>query len=334
MIEMLKRQWFVVLVALIFIGFAVFCIYDSNKDRVSGKTNDGKDVVAAMKDDTYIYADDLDKILYNNYGSNLVSTKFQIAVVSQAVKENDELKTQASNYKANFITQAESNMSMYGYTDLKEYINAQLNPLGYDYDTLDEYAMLAVKMNKLTSDYVKAHLDTLFTDYYNAKQPRTVSHILIKMADPQNPTEEEKEKIEKVEKELAAGKDFAEVAKKYSDDTGSKENGGYLGLMDKDTQYVESFKNAAFKLKSGEVSEWVKGDNSSYKGWHMIKVHETDKDKLLKDKDLEDTLVNAILNSDTSNAYGNAIWEASKKLDIKYNDKDLEAQIKASLGLK
>ena len=56
MIEMLKRQWFVVLVALIFIGFAVFCIYDSNKDRVSGKTNDGKDVVAAMKDDTYIYA--------------------------------------------------------------------------------------------------------------------------------------------------------------------------------------------------------------------------------------------------------------------------------------
>ena len=328
MIEMLKRQWFVVLVALIFIGFAVFCIYDSNKDRVSGKTNDGKDVVAAMKDDTYIYADDLDKILYNNYGSNLVSTKFQIAVVSQAVKENDELKTQASNYKANFITQAESNMSMYGYTDLKEYINAQLNPLGYDYDTLDEYAMLAVKMNKLTSDYVKAHLDTLF------KQPRTVSHILIKMADPQNPTEEEKEKIEKVEKELAAGKDFAEVAKKYSDDTGSKENGGYLGLMDKDTQYVESFKNAAFKLKSGEVSEWVKEDNSSYKGWHMIKVHETDKDKLLKDKDLEDTLVNAILNSDTSNAYGNAIWEASKKLDIKYNDKDLEAQIKASLGLK
>ena len=104
--------------------------------------------------------------------------------------------------------------------------------------------------------------------------------------------------------------------------------------MDKDTQYVESLKNAAFKLKSGEVSEWVKEDNSSYKGWHMIKVHETDKDKLLKDKDLEDTIVNAILNSDTSNAYGNAIWEASKKLDIKYNDKDLEAQIKASLGLK
>lgn len=43
MIKILKKQWFVVLIALIFIGFAIFSVYDTNKGKLPGKSVDGKD---------------------------------------------------------------------------------------------------------------------------------------------------------------------------------------------------------------------------------------------------------------------------------------------------
>lgn len=332
MIELLKRQWFVVLVALIFIGFATFCIYDTNKDRIPGKTHDGADVVASVGSDSYITADDLYDCLYQSYGASSVSTKFQLAVISQAVKETDKLKEQATNYKANYISQAETNMTSAGYSDIKSYINSQLNPLGYSYETFDEYAMIAVKINKLAEDYIDDHLDELFTPIYEKNSSREVSHILIKMADSQNPTDTEKEKVEKVEKALAKGDSFEKVAKKYSDDTGSAEKNGSLGYMDSNTEYVESFKTKALSMKKGEVSEWVKESNENYNGWHMIKVDETDKAALLKDKTLKDSIYQTI-QENTSDLYSKYVWQASKDLKIKYSSDEVKEQIMESLGI-
>ena len=48
MIDTLKKQWFVVLIALIFIGFTVFIIYDTNKGKLPGKSENGKDVIATI----------------------------------------------------------------------------------------------------------------------------------------------------------------------------------------------------------------------------------------------------------------------------------------------
>lgn len=332
MIDLLKRQWFVVLVALIFVGFAIFCVYDTNKDNVPGKTHNGKDVVATVDGDNYITADDLYDTLYKSYGGSAVSTKFQVAVVSQAVKETDKLKEQATNYKANFITQAEQNMTNYGFSDVKSYVNSQLSSLGYSYETLDEYSMLAVKINKLAEDYIDANLDELYTPIYNEKSPRIVSHILINMEDPENPSDSEKEKVAKVEAALADGEDFGKVAKKYSEDSGSAEKNGSLGYMDSDTQYVESFKTKALSMKTGEVSEWVKESNDSYKGWHMIKINEMDKAKLEKDKTVKADIYESI-QSNSSDLYSKYVWKASKKLKIKYASDDVKQQIMESLGI-
>ena len=63
MIKILKKQWFVVLIALIFIGFAIFSVYDTNKGKLPGKSVDGKDVVAGLKGDVNITADELYKNL-------------------------------------------------------------------------------------------------------------------------------------------------------------------------------------------------------------------------------------------------------------------------------
>jgi parvulin-like peptidyl-prolyl isomerase len=63
------------------------------------------------------------------------------------------------------------------------------------------------------------------------------------------------------------GIDFAEVARKYSKDTGSGANGGDLGWFGKGMM-VPEFEEATFKLKIGEISEPVK----SQFGYHIIQV--------------------------------------------------------------
>lgn len=79
-------------------------------------------------------------------------------------------------------------------------------------------------------------------------------------------------RIIEVQKKLAAGEDFAALAKQYSDDPGSAAQGGDLGWFARDQGLVKEFEDAAFKLALGQVSEPVK----TQFGYHLIKVAEKD----------------------------------------------------------
>ena len=78
-----------------------------------------------------------------------------------------------------------------------------------------------------------------------------------------------KAKAESILKQLQAGGSWSELAKKYSEDPGSKNSGGELGFMNKNSQLVPEFKNALFSQKVGDIAI-VK---SSY-GYHIIQVEE------------------------------------------------------------
>lgn len=75
--------------------------------------------------------------------------------------------------------------------------------------------------------------------------------------------------IEDLRKRILAGEDFAVLAKQYSEDTGSKENGGELPEFARG-QMVAEFESAAFSLPTNQVSEVV----TSQFGFHLIKVLE------------------------------------------------------------
>jgi peptidyl-prolyl cis-trans isomerase D len=92
------------------------------------------------------------------------------------------------------------------------------------------------------------------------------SHILFKVEDPAKDAEV-RTRAEQVLKQVQAGGDFAELAKKYSEDTGSAQQGGNLGPFTRG-RMVKEFENAAFSLKSGEVSGLVR----TQFGYHIIKV--------------------------------------------------------------
>ena len=75
-----------------------------------------------------------------------------------------------------------------------------------------------------------------------------------------------------IREKLAAGEDFASLAVQYSDDPGSKQEGGELGWFSKGQGLVQPFEDAAFKLEAGQISDPVKTDF----GYHIIQVEERD----------------------------------------------------------
>lgn len=78
--------------------------------------------------------------------------------------------------------------------------------------------------------------------------------------------------ITEIQQKLSAGEDFAELARQYSDDPGSKEEGGDLGWFPRASGFVQEFEEAAFKLQPGEVSPPVR----TQFGYHLVKVEERD----------------------------------------------------------
>ncbi|MFT4416725.1 peptidylprolyl isomerase [Fredinandcohnia humi] len=145
------------------------------------------------------------------------------------------------------------------------------------------------------------------------------SHILVKVTEES--TDEEKKaaeaKIKEVQEKLAAGGDFSELAKEYSED-GSAANGGDLGWFTKG-QMVPAFEEAAFALKKDEVSEIVKSDF----GYHIIKATGTT-DNFDEMKEEEKNEIRSALLQTNQDAIQKALDKAIENADVKVKDKDFE----------
>ncbi len=95
------------------------------------------------------------------------------------------------------------------------------------------------------------------------------SHILVNYNNPEGKvdTAYARAKIDTVMQKLKNGEDFAKLAEEYSDDTGSKKNGGDLGYFSR-RMMVKEFDEAAFNLKPGQISDIVQTNF----GFHIIKL--------------------------------------------------------------
>ncbi len=126
-------------------------------------------------------------------------------------------------------------------------------------------------------DYYEDNLDT-----FKEKKQVKARHILFMLAENASKEEEEKvrQKATAVLEQARTGADFAELAKKNTEDPSGKENGGDLGYFSQG-QMVKPFEDAAFKLKKDEISGLVR---TSF-GYHIIKVEDV---KEAKTKSVEE----------------------------------------------
>ena len=125
---------------------------------------------------------------------------------------------------------------------------------------------LRAKITVPPADIERAYNEGI--DQYTTPEQVRASHILLKTEGKDDAVV--KAKAEDVLKQARAGADFAELARKFSDDEANAKNGGDLDFFGKG-RMVPEFDRVVFAMEPGQISDLVKTEY----GYHIIKL--TDK---------------------------------------------------------
>ena len=290
----------------------------------------GEQVVGKLNGKT-ITANELYEELKEKGGSTTFINMVDEFIANKEIKTDDSVKNEANSQLEQLKLQYES---------MGQSFDDVLKGAGYsNEDELLEELILEVKKQKVVKNYLKENVkEDEINDYYekNIEGEITARHILIipdvndDMSDEEKNKEKEKakEKAEKLIKELNDGKDFKELAKKESEDEGSKENGGLIENITKDS-VVEPFYNAVKELKDGEYTK--EPVESSY-GYHIIlRESQKEKPKLEEVKDdILEKIVEKKLSSD-ENIYSTTWEEIRKKYKLDIQDSEIKKGYNDSL---
>ena len=163
------------------------------------------------------------------------------------------------------------------------------------------------------------------------------AHILVMVKQKADEAQQKaaKERIDSIYNALQNGADFAELAKKCSDDKGTAANGGELQWIAKGMTLKE-FEDAAWALEKGQMSKPV----LSPAGWHIILLKDkgnffdydsqrADIVRYIEQRGLREKIIDNKLDSigKAQNTTAEQVLEA-KRLELEANDSDLRNLIK------
>lgn len=330
-LNFIKTNWFMCLLIVLFAGASVFYIWDTNKDKLRGKSSDGEDVVYSVNDQDVTASQFYDS-MYTDSGISSVYYQFIKLVSGEALDTTDAMTEYADTQSETILSSYSSN---YGTTYLDE-LSSDLQSLGYtDYNDLKDYLIQYKKMLAVSGDYAKAHFDDL--------QIRSVSYILIKPEETDDttaatetdgtPTADEQSRMQAVDDALDSGTSFADAAVSYSEDTSTSADGGKFGVIDKNASNIDSaFLETALSLKEGEVSDWV---YSSSFGYFKITCTAAAADTLEAEyADADTDPYEELVNNYDSGILNTALWQKAVELGIDFNgNDDLETTLKTYMGI-
>ncbi|MFH0725493.1 MAG: SurA N-terminal domain-containing protein [Pseudomonadota bacterium] len=215
-----------------------------------------------------------------------------------------------------------------GDEDLKAFFDE--NKASYKTETMVKIRYLQFEPEKFKEKVTMEPAD--ISDYYESfaeefRTEKTVEarHILLKLApsSPEATVESVRQKALTILKEARDGNDFAELAKKHSDDS-SKNQGGLLGTFKRGAM-VKPFSDKAFSMEAGEISDPVRTEF----GWHIIKVEKVNEASFLS---LEEATQNIREKLVEKKARELAFAAAESAYDIVFADGTLE-KIAATLKM-
>jgi len=256
----------------------------------------GSDKVATSKDGD-ITQQDLYDAMKDKVGSQALQQLVFEKVLSKDYKVTDkEVNDKVSQLKQDLGSNFESTLAQYGYKDEAD---------------LKKTMKLGMMQEKAAMKDVKV-TDKELKDYYaNYKPEIKVRHILVK----------DEKTANDVKKQLDAGGKFEDLAKKYSTDTASAQQGGDIGWITNtnSSQYDPDFIKGAYALKKNQISNPVK----SQFGYHIIQVTDTKAKKSYDEmkSQIEYEVKSSKLTNDIINK---AMKREIKKADVKISDKDLK----------
>lgn len=178
---------------------------------------------------------------------------------------------------------------------------------GRAYELVIKYYYLAQlhRMPVPTDSAVTAYYEAHSNDYDTPARAR-VRHILVKT----------QAQARAAQRELASGKSWNDVVKRYSVDQISKPNGGLLGYVSSEGDGVPGIGKApevvaaAFKLKEGEISQPIKSD----KGWNLITIEDFHAASHTPLADVRDRIV-GLLQGQLQDAFASSLIDSLKRYE-------------------
>jgi foldase protein PrsA len=213
---------------------------------------------------------------YNQMRASIVSYLVQNEVIAQlATQDSVEVEIDGETVSVPMNVSVTDKELEERVKQIKQQVGGQkkfdelLKAQGYTLAALEAQltaSMLQSKIQQKIVDKIEVGQDEL-KKYYDEhkdqfKQGATVDarHVLVK-------TKAEADKVRDLLEASGSDASWKKVAKQYSTDTGTKNNGGELGSFPKG-RMVKAFEDAAFGLEIDEISAPVK---TQY-GWHVIQV--------------------------------------------------------------
>ncbi|WP_137743612.1 peptidylprolyl isomerase [Robertmurraya siralis] len=283
------KKWVLSLLLLVGIVTLAACNNGGNSETVA-ETKAGN-----------ITKDELYEAMKKSYGQNVL----QQLVYEKILSEKYEVTDEELDAKFN---------------EVKEQLGANFEMALMQYNMTEESFKDSLKLDLLVEKAATADMevtDEEVQEYYDNYKPQIKArHILV----------EDEATAKEVKAKLDDGGDFAELAKEYSQDPGSAEEGGELGWFGPGMM-VQPFEEAAYALDVNEISEPVKSDN----GFHIIQVTEKEEKKPLEDMRAEieyEVKVSKIDNTMMSETLQKELKEAN----VKISDKELSGFIQSDEG--
>lgn len=213
-------------------------------------------------------------------------------------------------------------------TDIDSILNLQYNRYGGKEKYEEFLTQNGLNLEWATSDFtdrviINHFLDTTLLEKvavteeeinnaYNGDKTATVQHILLMTQGKSDSAKAEVyQEMERILEEAKSGADFGELAKKYSEDPGSKEKGGLYEDFPRG-QMVKPFEDAAFTVPVGELSNIIETEY----GYHILKVMNRKKETKPLDE-VRDQLKNRLENDHRREFYTNLMDELKTKADLK-----------------
>ena len=225
-------------------------------------------------------------IFEDSVGKEILISKLQALITGSASVSDAAVRQEfdKQNTKVKFeyavLKQDDIKKGLHPTTEeLKAYYDSHLKTYANSIPEKRKVKYVQIDLSKIASgvQVTQDELQSYYNqhrDQYRVPEQAKVSHILIKTPLPgpdgkvdEKGVAEAQKRAEDILKQLKAGANFEELAKKYSEDPGSAKEGGSLGWIGKG-RTVPEFEKAAFSQPIGKVGDLVK---SSY-GFHIIRV--------------------------------------------------------------
>jgi foldase protein PrsA len=286
LIKQNKKLSFIIVVLMIAIG--IFLSAALSKDKAVAKINGDS-----------ISKDELYDVMVEQYGAAAVEQLIADKIVaSEAKKEKVTITDKELN------TEVDKLKESYGGEEVFEQMltsnNTTVDDLKEELKSYLTLRKLLVPQIEITDDELKTYFEENKESLGEAEQVKA-SHILV----------EDEATAKEVKQKLTDGADFAELAKEYSTDEGTKENGGKLGFFARGTMVTE-FEDAAFTLPVNEISDPVKTDY----GYHIIKVEEKKEAKEANFEDSKAEIKETLIDQKMETEYSTWLEEKKKDYDI------------------